>query len=85
MIGWWRTCEVCGHQANEPEVQASIARLPDEKDALGRVVKLGAFLDVIRCKRVDDCRRRAEEAGRPWPFADQRSSDAERWRSDGRR
>lgn len=81
----WRVCEVCGFGANEPAVQPSVARLPDETDERGRVVKLGAFLDVIRCKRVDECRARAAAAGRPWPFAETRSVEADRWRQDARR
>mgnify|MGYP006935492730 CR=1 FL=1 len=68
----WRVCEVCGHAANEPEVQPSVGKLPDETDGLGRVLKMGAFLDVIRCRRVDECRARADAAGRDWPFAESR-------------
>jgi len=64
----WRTCESCGHAANEPEVQPSLAKMPDELDARGRVVKLGAYLDVIRCKDVEACRQRTADRGREWPF-----------------
>jgi len=65
---WWRTCEVCGHSANEPEVQPSIGKLPDKLDSRGRVIEAGAYLDVVRCRRAFDCMKRAEALGRPWPF-----------------
>jgi|GEM_PF-4808142 len=68
----WRTCEVCGHAANEPEVQPSVVKLPDETDSRGRVAALGAYLDVIRCRRVAECRVRADAAGRAWPFEQSR-------------
>lgn len=68
----WRTCEVCGHAANEPEVQPSVGKLPDVRDGLNRVIEWGPVLDVIRCRRVEDCRARAAAAGRPWPFAESR-------------
>lgn len=67
---WWRTCEVCGFEANEPIVQPSIGKLPDKLDSKGHVVELGAYLDVVRCRRVDECMARAEAAGRPWPFVE---------------
>lgn len=76
----WRTCEVCQHSANEPEVQPSVGKLPDVLDEKGRLVKAGEYLDVIRCRRVDECRARAKAAGRPWPFEEsRRPSDA--WRT----
>lgn len=64
----WRTCELCGYAANEPEVQPSVVRMPDELDGRGHVLKVGAVLPKIRCRRVDDCQRRAKAAGRPWPY-----------------
>lgn len=57
----WRTCELCGHSANEPAIQPSVA-LMDLGDGRPQ------FMDVIRCKRVDDCRARADAAGRGWPL-----------------
>lgn len=69
---WWRTCEVCGFEANEPAVQPSVGKLPDVTDGHGRVISLGAYLDVVRCRDVPACRQRAEAAGRPWPFEESR-------------
>lgn len=60
----WRTCELCGHGANEPAVAPTLM-----------YVQLGdgrQFMDVIRCKDRDACRARAAGAGRPWPEADSR-------------
>lgn len=64
----WRTCEACEHSANEPDVQPSLAKLPDVLDGRGRIVTAGAYLDVIRCKDVEACRKRTAERGRSWPF-----------------
>lgn len=58
----WRTCEVCGHAANEPEVQPRVLLINDG----GK----GVFVDIIQCRRVDDCRARAEASGRGWPAMD---------------
>lgn len=68
----WRVCEVCGHAANEPEVQPSVGKLPDVRDGLDRIQEWGAVLDVIRCRNVDECRARADAAGRAWPFQESR-------------
>ena len=68
----WRTCEVCGHAANEPEVQPSVGKLPDVTDGLHRVKEWGAVMDVSRCRDVHACRERAAAAGREWPFAESR-------------
>lgn len=68
----WRVCEVCGHAANEPEVQPSVGKLPDVTDGLGKVKQWGVVMDVIRCRRIDECRARADAAGRTWPFAESR-------------
>lgn len=56
----WRVCELCGYGANEPAVQPSVALI---RTAPGQ----GTFMDVMRCKRVDDCQARAAAAGRDWP------------------
>jgi hypothetical protein len=68
----WRKCEVCGFEANEPTVQPSVGKLPDRTDGLGKIIEWGPVLDVIRCRRVDECRARADAAGRPWPFQESR-------------
>lgn len=70
----WRVCELCGYAANEPAVQPSVVRLPDELDARGRVVKVGATLAKIRCRRVEDCQRRAAAQGIPWPYVVSRAT-----------
>lgn len=58
----WRTCELCGHGANEPAVAPTMmyAQLPEGRQ----------FLDVIRCKDREACRDRAAAGGRDWPEAD---------------
>ena len=67
---WWRKCEACGFEANEPAVQPSIAKMPDKLDSRGRVIELGPFLDVVRCRDVAACKKRAADAGREWPFVE---------------
>ena len=58
----WRTCELCGHSANEPAIAPTMmyAQLPTGRQ----------FMDVIRCKDREACRARAAAAGRAWPEAD---------------
>lgn len=58
----WRTCEVCGYAANEPEVQPRVLLIADGGS--------GVFVDIIQCRRVAECRVRAEKAGREWPALD---------------
>lgn len=60
----WRTCELCGHGANEPRVAPTMmyVQLPEGRQ----------FMDVIRCQDRDACRERSAEAGRAWPEADSR-------------
>ena len=72
---WWRVCEACGHAANQPVVQPSIAKLPDQVDGRGRVVTPGAYMDVVRCRDVEACRVRCAAAGRAWPFEESRRPD----------
>jgi len=58
----WRTCEVCGHAANEPEVQPRVLLIADGGT--------GVFVDIIQCRKVAECRVRCEAAGREWPALD---------------
>lgn len=66
----WRRCELCGHEANEPAVQPSVAKMPDRVDGLGKILEWGPVLDVIRCRDVKGCQQRARELGRDWPFVE---------------
>lgn len=58
---WWRRCEVCGFEANEPRVGPSLAKY-----------RGGGYDHVIRCQDADACRARSEAAGQPWPFEPRR-------------
>lgn len=60
----WRVCELCGHGANEPAVAPTLMYV---QLAEGR-----RFMDVIRCKDREACRKRSAEARRAWPEADSR-------------
>jgi len=57
----WRTCTVCGYSANEPAVQPRVALCDD---GTGK----GVFMDIVQCRRIDECRARCDAAGRPWPL-----------------
>ena len=58
----WRTCEVCGHEANEPEVQPRVLLIRDGDK--------GVFVDTIQCRDVRACRERCDAQGRVWPALD---------------
>lgn len=62
----WRTCVLCGHAGMLSEVRPSVSRLRDPGPA-------GAYVQLVRCKRVDECRARCLANGDPWPLDDGRT------------
>lgn len=60
-VGAWRKCELCGYENNQPMVAPSLALIDTPQ---GQV-----YVDVIRCKRTEECRQRTLALGRPWPIA----------------